>query len=148
VIGFVRRFSTPGIRARSFRFDSHLLILSPKKPPFGVAFLLKRPMGVLSVRQLPVGSLQAAFTRSRHILCLSTPGIRARSFRFDSHLLILSPKKPPFGVAFLLKRPMGVEPTSQAWEAWVMPLYDGRMNVSWNQSNSYKPTSRLLPCQR
>ncbi len=24
------------------------------------------------------------------------------------------------------KRPTGVEPASQAWEAWVMPLYDGR----------------------
>jgi hypothetical protein len=25
-----------------------------------------------------------------------------------------------------LERAMGIEPTAQAWEAWVLPLYDAR----------------------
>ena len=127
---FVRCLSPLGLRACSFRFDSHLSIIANKKTTHcRVIFYLQRPMGVLSVRQLPVGSLQAAFTRFRHFLCLSAPGFRARSFRFDSHLLIIANKKTTHcRVIFYLQRPMGVEPTSQAWEAWVMPLYDGRMN--------------------
>ena len=24
---------------------------------------------------------------------------------------------------------MGIEPTAQAWEAWVLPLYDARVHV-------------------
>ena len=33
------------------------------------------------------------------------------------------------GKGLNLKRLMGVEPTSQAWEAWVMPLYNSRLNT-------------------
>jgi hypothetical protein len=25
-----------------------------------------------------------------------------------------------------MERAMGIEPTAQAWEAWVLPLYDAR----------------------
>jgi hypothetical protein len=26
-----------------------------------------------------------------------------------------------------VERAMGIEPTAQAWEAWVLPLYDARL---------------------
>ena len=26
-----------------------------------------------------------------------------------------------------MERAMGIEPTAQAWEAWVLPLYDARL---------------------
>jgi hypothetical protein len=28
-----------------------------------------------------------------------------------------------------VERAMGIEPTAQAWEAWVLPLYDARVSV-------------------
>jgi hypothetical protein len=28
-----------------------------------------------------------------------------------------------------LERAMGIEPTAQAWEAWVLPLYDARLHA-------------------
>ncbi len=27
---------------------------------------------------------------------------------------------------------MGIEPTAQAWEAWVLPLYDARLTEEFN----------------
>ncbi len=27
---------------------------------------------------------------------------------------------------------MGIEPTAQAWEAWVLPLYDARIEVEFH----------------
>ena len=29
----------------------------------------------------------------------------------------------------MMERAMGIEPTAQAWEAWVLPLYDARLNA-------------------
>jgi hypothetical protein len=29
----------------------------------------------------------------------------------------------------ILERAMGIEPTAQAWEAWVLPLYDARSGL-------------------
>jgi chromosomal replication initiation ATPase DnaA len=29
-----------------------------------------------------------------------------------------------------MERAMGIEPTAQAWEAWVLPLYDARRSAS------------------
>ncbi len=34
-----------------------------------------------------------------------------------------------------VERAMGIEPTAQAWEAWVLPLYDAR----------YRPDSSRVP---
>ncbi len=31
-----------------------------------------------------------------------------------------------------LERAMGIEPTAQAWEAWVLPLYDARLSGNSN----------------
>ena len=28
-----------------------------------------------------------------------------------------------------MERAMGIEPTAQAWEAWVLPLYDARLRL-------------------
>jgi hypothetical protein len=30
-------------------------------------------------------------------------------------------------MALRVERAMGIEPTAQAWEAWVLPLYDARL---------------------
>src|ERR1700691_3418653 len=38
-----------------------------------------------------------------------------------------------------MERAMGIEPTAQAWEAWVLPLYDARYRVD---------SSRVLPSQQ
>lgn len=53
-----------------------------------------------------------------------------RSFRYDSRRSLLL-KKPAVGQASR-QRPTGVEPASRAWEARVIPLYDGR-NLNWQQ---------------
>jgi hypothetical protein len=46
-----------------------------------------------------------------------------------------------------VERAMGIEPTAQAWEAWVLPLYDARCGsdssrVPPRQANGSKLTSR------
>ena len=37
----------------------------------------------------------------------------------------VKPVKPPASTVFL-ERAMGIEPTSEAWEASILPLYDAR----------------------
>jgi hypothetical protein len=32
-----------------------------------------------------------------------------------------------------VERAMGIEPTAQAWEAWVLPLYDARYATEFNR---------------
>jgi hypothetical protein len=38
----------------------------------------------------------------------------------------------------VVERAMGIEPTAQAWEAWVLPLYDARL---WTKSKRVAPGS-------
>ena len=45
---------------------------------------------------------------------------------------------------------MGIEPTAQAWEAWVLPLYDARSEFgfyapSMDQANRYSKKGKA-PC--
>ena len=44
---------------------------------------------------------------------------------------------------------MGIEPTAQAWEAWVLPLYDARAPlfycVSGTQGNLIRQEGRQYP---
>jgi hypothetical protein len=37
-----------------------------------------------------------------------------------------SPRTKVNGRQRKMERAMGIEPTAQAWEAWVLPLYDAR----------------------
>ena len=54
--------------------------------------------------------------------------LRIESFAAVAHEAAKHEKRQPLGLAFLLflERAMGIEPTAQAWEAWVLPLYDAR----------------------
>ncbi len=45
------------------------------------------------------------------------------------------------------KRPMGIEPTSPAWKAGVMPLYDGRERAHGIQK-AIVPSSLFRTCRR
>src|ERR1700734_4056973 len=41
-----------------------------------------------------------------------------------------------------MERAMGIEPTAQAWEAWVLPLYDARLEAIITRSDrraNYRP---------
>ncbi len=42
------------------------------------------------------------------------------------------------GVEDKLERVMGIEPTSSAWEAEVLPLNNTR-NIGWNKSADHRP---------
>jgi hypothetical protein len=51
-----------------------------------------------------------------------------------------------------VERAMGIEPTAQAWEAWVLPLYDARMRlilfsncVYRNPTHCHYPVSIAAP---
>ncbi len=38
---------------------------------------------------------------------------------------------------------MGIEPTAQAWEAWVLPLYDARIDADVNAEQSKRQPGSL-----
>src|SRR5450432_2157361 len=82
---------------------------------------------------------------------MKPPPLRRRfprlSHRINVLTLILSPC-----VAWRclrVERAMGIEPTAQAWEAWVLPLYDARWGPDstpcneWRKSPSSKKEGRL-----
>jgi hypothetical protein len=42
---------------------------------------------------------------------------------------------------------MGIEPTAQAWEAWVLPLYDARLAailvaIEWPRQTALRPKKK------
>ena len=39
-----------------------------------------------------------------------------------------------------VERAMGIEPTAQAWEAWVLPLYDARAVADSSRLSEYQAT--------
>ncbi len=52
----------------------------------------------------------------------------------DSHLISERPRCLTLSLVFGgLERAMGIEPTAQAWEAWVLPLYDARAGADSNK---------------
>ena len=44
-----------------------------------------------------------------------------------------------------MERAMGIEPTAQAWEAWVLPLYDARSGPKDNASGRPRQPWREEP---
>ena len=40
-----------------------------------------------------------------------------------------------------VERAMGIEPTAQAWEAWVLPLYDARADVDSSRLSEDQATT-------
>ena len=74
---------------------------------------------------------------------------------FGSHFIFeLFPgnKNRRIGACFYegnLERAMGIEPTAQAWEAWVLPLYDARLfQKELNPDFPLGGTSCLFACWR
>jgi hypothetical protein len=42
-----------------------------------------------------------------------------------------------------LERAMGIEPTAQAWEAWVLPLYDARAGFDSSRLSAKQATRAI-----
>lgn len=71
-------------------------------------------------RSSALGPVRQARCPSQAGACSATPG-------FASRCVFQSTKKPRNSEACQLERAKGVEPSSSAWEAEVMPLYDARV---------------------
>src|ERR1700730_12553336 len=47
-----------------------------------------------------------------------------------------------------VERAMGIEPTAQAWEAWVLPLYDARCGVDSSRLSEDQATTTIEDAER
>ncbi len=126
-------------RSRGLRYDSRRSPIETQNPPCGRLCVSSdrresAPHGALLA---PV--LRAASARSppgscapRRLRALSRASLRAfrrirgagPSVRLPS--VAYRNTKPAFRRALCFERPTGVEPASRAWEARIIPLYDGR----------------------